>query len=196
MSQNMEEIIIKKLRLTGLTILLAVLLLLPWDYPVIKMYLFGTTEFESLELDEIKAGLIVDASVDINFGSYAYTKEDEYYVIWTGGAYAENYKYMGIKVPGSERSVMGKIAEAASNGEYVEPVKYVGIIREMSYDEYPLFKAFFQDAGWTDEEIEEDTLPYIIDVSYIEDAKHSKLYLYVLICLLPAVIAIWCSKWN
>ncbi|MDE7404177.1 MAG: hypothetical protein K2M81_03630 [Lachnospiraceae bacterium] len=210
MSQYRKEQIIKKLMFTMFTLLLAGVILLILDYPNIKIHLFGPTEFESLEPDEIEDGLVVEASIDINFGAYAHDEKqssyygfalsseetDVYYVIWTGDAYAEDYRYMGIKVPASEQSAMEEIAEAASNGAHVEPVKYTGIINKMSSEEYPLFKEYFQEAGWTKEEIEERTLPYTINVSYLEEADNSVLYIFMALFFVPAIIVVWCSKWK
>lgn len=200
MSQYRKGQIINKLIFTAVALLLAGMILLALDYPNIKMHLFGPVVFESLEPNEIKAGLIVEASIDTNFGSYAYTdsfrEEDVYYVIWTGDAYAEDYRYMGIKVPASEQSAMEEMAEAASNGKYTAPVKYTGIIHRMTSKEYSLFEACFREAGWTEEEIEESTLPYIMNVSYMEEEDNSGLYIFVGICLMPMLILVWCMKWN
>lgn len=209
MSEYWKEQITKKLLFTAFILLLAGVVLLILDYPNIKIHLFGPTEFESLEPDEIEGGLIVEASIDINFGAYAHNEKqsyygyalsseetDVYYVIWTGDAYAEDYRYMGIKVPASEQYVMEEIAEATSNGTHVEPVKYTGIINRMSSDEYPLFEAYFQEAGWTKEEIEERTLPYTINVSYMEEQDHSDLYLFMAVCLVPVILAVWFREWK
>lgn len=201
---------IKKLKFTIFILLFAGVLLLVLDYPNVKLRLLGPTEFASLKPDEIEGGLLVEVSVDINFGTYASNEEstyygygyassnttDLYYVIWTGDAYAEDYRYMGIEVPVSEQSVMDEIAEAASEGKPVEPVKYTGTIRRMSSEEYPLFKEFFEESGWTEEEIEARTLPYTIDVSYMEEQDHSDLYIFLLICLVPIIILVWCSEWK
>lgn len=209
MQQYRIERGIKKLRFTIFILLFAGVLLLVLDYPNMKLRLLGPTEFASLKPDEIEGGLLVEASIDVNFGSYAYNEQgsdygyystakttDLYYVIWTGDAYAEDYRYMGIKVPVSEQSVMDEITEAASEGKPVEPVKYIGMIKRMSSEEYPLFEEYFEEAGWTKEEIEERTLPYTIDVSYMEEQDHSDLYLFLLICLVPIIILIWCSEWK
>lgn len=210
MQQYRIERRIKKLRFTIFILLFAGVLLLVLDYPNIKLHLLGPTEFESLRPDEIEGGLLVEASINMNFGSYASNEQstyynayyfpsettDLYYVIWTGDAYAEDYRFMGIKVPVSEQSVMDEMAEAASEGKSVEPVKYTGIIHRMSSEEYPLFEEYFEEAGWTKEEIEERTLPYTIDVSYMEEQEHSDLYLFLLICLVPIIILIWCSEWK
>lgn len=212
MSQYRKEQIIKKLMFTMFTLLFAGGILLILDYPNIKIHLFGPTEFESLEPDEIKDGLIVEILADINFGAYAYNEQksfyygypypitskatDVYYVIWTGDAYAEDYRYMGIKVPVSEQDIMEEIAEAVSNGTHAEPVKYTGIINKMSSKEYPLFEAYFQEAGWSKEEIEKRTLPYTINVSFLEEGDNSVLYIFMGIFLVPAVLAVWCSEWK
>lgn len=210
MSEYWKEQIIKKLLFSAFILLLAGVVLLILDYPNIKMHLFGPVEFESLEPDEIDIGLIVDASIDINFGAYACEEKqsyyygysitseptDVYYVIRTGDVYAEDYKFMGIKVPATEQSVMEEIAEAASDGKHVEPAKYTAVITSMTSEEYPLFEAYFREAGWTEEEIEERTLPYTINVSYTEKQDHSDLYLVMAVFLVPVIIAVWCREWK
>ena len=81
-------------------------------------------------------------------------------------------------------------------GLIVEPVKYTGIIHRMSSEEYPLFEAYFQEEGWTEEEIKERTLPYTINVSYMEEQDHSDLYLFMVICLVPVILAVWLREWK
>lgn len=210
MQQYRKEHGIKKLKLTIFILLLAGVVLLILDYPNVKLHLFGPTEFESLRPDEIEGGLLVEASINMNFGSYASDEQstyynayyfpsettDLYYVIWTGDAYAEDYRFMGIKVPVSEQSVMDEMAEAASEGKNVEPVKYTGIIHRMSSEEYPLFEAYFEEAGWTKEEIAEHTLPYTINVSYMEEQDHSDLYWVMPIFVVPVIIVLWCREWK
>lgn len=209
MQQYRIEHGIKKLKLTIFIILLAGVVLLVLDYPNIKLRLLGVTEFESLRPDEIEGGLLVEASINMNFGSYASNEQstyygyysssdvkDLYYVIWTGDAYAEDYRYMGIKVPVSEQAAMDEMAEAAKGGKSVDPVKYTGVIHRMSSEEYGLFKAYFEEAGWTKEEIAERTLPYKIDVSYMEEQDHSDLYWTMPIFIVPVIIALWCREWK
>ncbi|MDE5908848.1 MAG: hypothetical protein K2H52_08960 [Lachnospiraceae bacterium] len=210
MQQYRKEHGIKKLKLTIFILLLAGVVLLILDYPNIKLHLLGPTEFASLSPDEVEGGLLVEVSIDINFGTYASNEQstyysnyfsttkttDLYYVIWTGDAYAEDYRYMGIKVPVSEQSVMDEIAEAVSEGKHADSVKYVGIINRMSSEEYPMFEAYFEEAGWTKEEIEERTLPYTINVSYMEEQDHSDLYWTMPIFVVPVIIVLWCRKWE
>ncbi len=135
----------------------------------------GPVVFESLEPDEINSSYLVNASIDTNFGAFMERYEtntkthysrttDVYYVIWTGDAYAEEYKYMGLKVPASQESAMEKVADATYYEEYIDPVEYTGAIRKMSAKEREYFEEYFKDAGWSDEEIAEYTLPYYINV--------------------------------
>lgn len=135
----------------------------------------GPVVFESLEPDEINSSYLVNASIDTNFGAFMERYEtntkthysrttDLYYVIWTGDAYAEEYKYMGIKVPASQESAMEKVADATYYEEYIDPIEYTGAIIKMSAKEREYFEEYFKDAGWSDEEIAEYTLPYYINV--------------------------------
>lgn len=207
--KDFKDQLIKKSLFTLFILFFVGLLLLVLDYSNIRAHIFGNTKFEELKPDEVKSGLVVDVSLSANFGSYAYTEEKTVYnslpvystvtavnyVIWTGKTDMVTYKYMGIEVPISEEEVMDEIAEATYNEEYVEPVQYSGIIQRMSSEEYNLFQEYFREAGWTEEEIEENTLPYSIDVSY-EVTDNSDLYIFLGLFFVPMLIFVWCKRLN
>lgn len=187
----------------GLLVLLAIGIVLIWlEFSNIVSLMRGHIQFETLEPDEINGSLVVDASIDTNFGAYLeeyekntktnYTRTTNlYYVIWTGDEYAEDFKYMGIKVPASEESTMEAIAEATYYEEYIDPVTYSGAINKMTNEEYKYFKEYFMDSGWTEEEVEEYTLPYYISVGALTGGSAVAAYVIMAIGIVLVIIAIW-----
>lgn len=145
----------------------------------VKAQLKGPVEFSSLQPDEIEERIVVNATIDANFGSYAEryeedveTKEtkttDLYYVIWTGDENAEDWRYMGIRVDASEMDAMEAMAEETYEYGYaLETIEYSGAIEKMSDEEYRYFKEYFEESGFTEEEIEAYTLPYCINVGFL-----------------------------
>lgn len=135
--------------------------------------IFGYAEFTELAPDEIKSQL-VEVDLTANFGYYLEEYEENtkthrktttslYYVIWTGDEDDVDYRYMSIKIPYSYYKVMEQMAENSSNQMYSDPVHFVGKIKKLNKEEYYYFKDYFEDAEWTNEEIEALTLPYYID---------------------------------
>lgn len=179
MLDEIRENNVTKLIATVIILLLAGIALIWLKSPNIKAYLYGNTQFETLKPEEIKSNILVDVSVDTNFGACmeeyvrSYLSDARttglYYVIWTGDNDAEEYKYMAIKVPVSEESTMRAIEEATYNYEYIDPVTYSGVINRMTPEETQYFEEYFLDGGWTKEEVEEQTLPYYINVGESTD---------------------------
>ncbi len=137
--------------------------------------------------DEINGDLIVEASINANFGAYMeeYSKNtktnvtrttDIYYVIWTGDDDSEDYKYMGIKVPASYGGQMDRMAEATYNYEMSDTIHFTGAVNKMSSEEYQYFREYFQESDWTDEEIDEYTLPYYISVGALTGGAATSAY--------------------
>ena len=143
--------------------------------------------FPTLLPDEINGDLIVEASINANFGAYMeeYSKNtktnvtrttDIYYVIWTGDDDSEDYKYMGIKVPASYGGQMDRMAEATYNYEMSDTIHFTGAVNKMSSEEYQYFREYFQESDWTDEEIDEYTLPYYISVGALTGGAATSAY--------------------
>lgn len=162
------------------------------EFSNFKSLLKGHVTFETLEPDEINEDLIVDASIDVNFGAYMEEYEentkthvtrttDLYYVIWTGDENSEDFKYMGIKVPVADEEEMEAMAEATYNGFYSDPISYSGAINKMSSEEYQYFKEYFMESGWTEEEVEEYSLPYYISVGALIGGAASTVYVILAI---------------
>ncbi len=148
----------------------------------------GSVQFETLEPDEIKEKVIVSASVDTNFGAFMEEYEENtkthltrttnlYYIIWTGDEDSEDYKYMGIKVSAADEMKMEAMADATYNYEYSDPIEYSGAIKKMSSEEYGFFKDYFIESGWTEEEFEEYTLPYYINVGALTGGAAAGVYI-------------------
>lgn len=134
----------------------------------------GYADFEELEPDEIKNQL-VEYEMVYNYGccieEYEYNETTHrsttkylYYLIATGDEYAEDYRYMAVKVPASYKTKMEKMADNTYNWLASTPITIQGKITKLDKEEYEYFVEFFEDAGWTEEEIEEGTLPYYINV--------------------------------
>lgn len=149
--------------------------LLVMEFSNVKSLMRGHVVFESLAPEEISGDLIVDVTLYDNFGCYMEQYEentkthtrrttDLYYVIWTGDDNAEDFRYMGIKVPASDENAMEKMAEATYYGEYSDPIVYSGAVNKMTAEEYEYFMEYFLESDFTEEEIEEWTLPYYISV--------------------------------
>ena len=157
------------------------------EFSNIRSLLRGHVKFETLLPDEINGDLIVVASINANFGAYMEeysmnTKTnvtrttDIYYVIWTGDDDSEDYKYMGIKVPASYGGQMDRMAEATYNYEMSDTIHFTGAVNKMSSEEYQYFREYFQESDWTDEEIDEYTLPYYISVGALTGGAATSAY--------------------
>lgn len=143
---------------------------------------FGYADFTQLEPDEIKNQL-VEYEMEDNFGycieEYEYNETTHrsttkylYYIIWTGDDDVEEFCYMTVKVPASYKTQMEKMADNtyywmigdAENYSNIDPINIKGKIQKMGDEEYGYFVEYFEEAGWTAEEIEEGTLPYYINM--------------------------------
>lgn len=145
----------------------------------------GPVDFASLQPHEIVDGMYVEATLDANFGCFAeeYEENEEthkvrttdlYYVIWTGDEYAEDWRYMGIKVDDSQMEAMEMMAEETYNYGCAEtPLVYTGKIFKMTPTEYTYFEEYFLESDFTAEEIEAATIPYCIRTSYTADWIYS-----------------------
>lgn len=159
----------------------------------------GYEVFEQLEPDEIKNQL-VEIDVTANFGCYMeeYSENTSthrrtttylYYVIWTGDDYATDFRYMTIKVPARFESEMEAIAENTYNELYSDPQHFVGKIRKLDSEEYGYFKEYFTEAGWSETDVEDMTLPYYIDVmgTYVSTG-YSSTYILLFVAGVALVI--------
>ena len=138
-------------------------------------HLKGSQVFEELAPEEIKPHTIVDLNLKYNCGGYMeeYEKNKStgrtrttyiYYVIWTGDEFDDDYRYISIKVPASYESQMEDMAEGTYNHSRTQAIAFSGEVQKMSNEDYEYYKEYFMDAGYTEAEFEEMTLPYHIVV--------------------------------
>lgn len=136
---------------------------------------FGYARFEALQPEKIRKQM-VDIELTVNFGCCIEEQEYGensnvgkttflYYTIWTGDEAAEDFRYMAIKVPVSYRRQMEDMAELTAQGYYADPLLLSGEITEMDDEEYACFREYFDDYDFSEEDIQDMTLPYYINVA-------------------------------
>ena len=137
---------------------------------------FGCVDFTTLEPDEIKSQL-VEFDLTANFGCYLEEYEYNsdtykrrttslYYIIWTGDDLSPDFRYMTVKVPASMQKSMDTMADKISEGLSASPVHIFGKIKKLDNEEYSYFTESLTSAGWSQQEIQDYTLPYYIDYAY------------------------------
>lgn len=187
MLEKLKKKSIRKIILPVVLLIVVGIALVGAEFSNFRSLLRGHVTFETLEPDEINGDLIVDASIDVNFGAFMEEYEENtkthathttslYYIIWTGDEDSEEYKYMGIKVPAEDERKMEAMAEATYNNKYSDPVSYSGAVNKMSSEEYRYFKEYFMESGWSEEEVEEYTLPYYISAGALTGGSASSVY--------------------
>lgn len=201
MFEKLKKKSITKALVPAIILVIAGIVLIAIEAANFMAILNGHVKFEDLKPEEIKDHLIVDASINANFGAFIEEYEENtkthatrttnlYYVIWTGDEYAEDYRYMGIRVPVEDEKAMEEMAEATYYYEYVDPIEYSGAIIEMDDEEYSYFKNYFLQSGFTEQEIEEWTLPYYINVGALTGGAAVTVYIILGIGVLLILIAI------
>lgn len=161
--------------------------------------------FEDLEPDEIKDQYVkigVTFSLgycleqyDENTSTHKRTTTHLYYVIPTGDEKAhenaDDYRFMSIKVPVKYQKQMDEITDLSWQGEYSEPLTFVGQIRKLNNEEYRIFKSIMkEDFYLTDEEFEEITLPYYIDVTGTSVIT-SNSGVYTILLVVAGLLVLW-----
>lgn len=136
--------------------------------------IFGYADFSQLTPDKIKSQL-VEVDLTSNYGCYLEeyerntqtnrkTTTNLYYVILTGDEYSMDSQYMSIKVPPSYEKRMDQMAEKTANYQLTIPgIHFIGKIHKLDNEEYHYFRKYFKDADWSEEEIDELTIPYYIE---------------------------------
>lgn len=201
MLDKLKKKSIKKSLFSVILLVVIGLILIGVEFSNLKSLLNGHVKFETLTPEEISEDVIVDASINTNFGCFAeYYEEntdthvtrttDLYYIIWTGDEDDEDYRYIGIKVPVEDEDAMEAMAEATYYYEYSDPIEYSGAINKMNDEEYQYFKEYFIESGWTEEEFEEWTLPYYISVGALTGGAAVTVYVIFGIGVLLVLIGI------
>ncbi len=201
MFENLRKKSIKKIMLIVILLIVVGFLFSAFQIPSLIALMKGHEKFESLAPNEIKENIIVDATIDVNFGAFMEEYEentkthvtrttDMYYVIWTGEEDDMDYRYMAIKVPESYIAEMDAMADATYNYEYVEPISFSGAIKEMDSQELQYFEEYFLESGFTREELDDYIIPYFIDQGSMVGSNAVMVYVLLVFGLILMVIGV------
>lgn len=190
MFEELKKKILKSSLLWSIILIIAGLGLAGWNAMNAFYAATGYVDFTQLESGQIKSQL-VDFNLAECYGCYLIAGEENtkthqqkvthlYYVIMTGdeNSAVEDWRYMSIKVPAKYESRMDAISEATANGTAVEPLLLSGKIEKLSAEDESYFKSYFREAGFTDEEIAAETIPYNI-VVFASKASMSGVYIFL-----------------
>lgn len=202
MLEELKKKSIKKSLFATILLLIAGIGLIVLEFSNLKSLLKGPVQFETLKPEEITEDLIVDASININFGAFMerYEKNtktnverttDLYYVILTGDEYDDDFCFMGLKVSPTYMKRMDKMAEASYYGEATETIKFSGAINKMDKDEYKYFKEYLMEGGLTAKEVEEYALPYYISSGALTGGAATTVYVITGLGVLLILFAVF-----
>lgn len=147
----------------------------------------GRQVFEELKPEEIKEGLVVDASITANFGAFMerYEKNTStgskrttalYYIIWTGTENDSDFRYMAVRVPASWEDKMEDMADNTFDNKYSEPIQVSGTIKEMNSSEIKYFTEYMMEYGYSKEQVNEMILPYYIHQGSLGNTSSGVVY--------------------
>ena len=188
----------KALPVSILLIVIAVVLLVIFGKKMLASFT-GYENFESLTPDEI-SNQMVELDLRYNFGGFLEQYEENtttkvqkteyiYYIIETGDDYAVDWRYMAVRVPAWLESKMEAMADNTYEGYESDPIHLAGEIRKLSSEELRYFNDTFKEAEWTDAEIAEGTLPYVILADHTDTASSKGPYIAVSIGC--ALLILW-----
>ena len=158
----------------------------------------GYVSFVDLDLDEISDQWVA-LNLEDNWGVFAdYSETDSnthitrtvrlYYIIHAEDNLTTDFRYMAVEVPAAYEDRMNQMAQ---RGAYGDPLFLSGRIMKMEGDIYRYFKEYMMEGGITEEEFEQYTLPYYIEVYSNETFENvftvSAFLLGVLLILLAVI---------
>lgn len=201
MFENLRKKSIKKVLFVVILLIVVGFLFAVFQIPNLMALMKGHERFESLAPDEIKEKVIVDATIEVNFGAFMEEYEentkthvtkttDMYYVIWTGDEDDMDYRYMAIKVPAYYIDQMDEMADATYNYEYVEPISFSGAIKKMDSQELQYFEEYFLESGFTREELDDYIIPYYIEEGELVGGGAGLVYVLLVFGLILMVIGV------
>lgn len=159
-------------------------------------------ELDSLAVDEVEEGLYIEASTDICYGScmeYTSGKHDqtlyEYYVVPLVRN-GEEY-YICAKVSASNTTDFFNVSLATDQyfanirSDLADAISFEGNLEKMDAEETKYYNEWFEEAGFSDSEIEEYVLPYYVNTSTSQDAGVAAFMGLITAALLGAGIALF-----
>ncbi len=174
MFEELKKKSLKKSLFVTIVLMIAGLALVIWHAINFWYIVTGYAQFEQLQPNQIRNQL-VDVNLTANFGcyleEYEYNSETRYrktthlyYIIITGDEYDTDYRFMTLKVPPKYQKTLDAMTENTYNQILSDPVILSGKIKKLSNEDYEYFKEYFtEDDVWTEEEFEQQTLPYYIE---------------------------------
>lgn len=191
MFEELKKKIIKGSLLWSIILIIAGLGLAGWNAMNAFYAATGYVKFETLAPGEIKSQL-VDVDLQYSFGCYLEEYERNtktnvtktthlYYLTWTGDDNATDWRYLSVKLPVKYEKQMDAITENTYNELLSEPLHLSGEIKKLDAEEISYFRSFLKELGFTDEDIDESTLPYYINV-YASKASMNSIFIF-LFCL-------------
>lgn len=177
------------------------LVLAVWNFSSAYYALAGYVRFEDLRPEELKNQL-VEANINLVWDCYLEqgTKNTStnrttinyyWYVIATGDEYAMDYCYLGIKVPKKLKNQMDDIMDYYYENDlpYPDALNITGKVKKLTGKNFDYFHDFFTDDDFlSEEEFEEYTVPYYIDVNLNLDTMK---YGYVILFLAGVGLVVW-----
>ncbi len=174
MFEELKKKIMKGSLLWSIILIIAGLGLAGWNAMNAFYAATGYVDFTTLAPEEIKSQL-VDVDLQESFGCYLEEQETNtkthvtktthyYYIIWTGDENATDWRYMSVKVPAKYGTTMDTLTDNTYNEVLSDPVSLSGEIKKLDSEEMSYFRSTLKQLGLTDEEIDESTLPYYINV--------------------------------
>lgn len=175
MLKELKKITFKKIgKIVLICGIIFILLFVP-TIPCIVTLLNGTSDLYSIPIDKLP-GAYVECDIGFIFDSFAekaVTKNNSrirssrYYIIPIG-----DYEFMGISVNSTDVSLADKILkETYSWIEEGKPITHSlhikGTVKEMNYKVAGYYEDWFIEAGFTDEEIDQYALKYVIEPNYL-----------------------------
>lgn len=157
----------------------------------------GHAKLEELKPEDIKEGMVIDASIEANYGAFMemYKKNTStgkktttslYYIIWTG---TENDDpFMGVRVPVSMEDEMEAMADNTFSNKYSDPIKISGTVKKMTSSEEKYFISYMKEFGYTEQEVKDMIIPYYIYDGKVGDMVSEVVYVIFGIGL---VLVIW-----
>ncbi len=157
----------------SIILILAGVVLAGWNAVSALQVVTGYVDFSTLEPGKIN-NQVVKIDLAYNFACYleeyskntktnATTTTHYYYVILTRDGEELDDRFMSIKVPAKFGAELDDMAMATAEGGTTTPMTFYGKIKKLDSEEMYYFKDYLKEFGWTDEDIEAETLPYYID---------------------------------
>lgn len=195
MFEELKKKTLKSSLLGSIILILAGLGLAGWNALDAFYSVIGYTDFTTIPTEDISSQLVT-VDLKYNFGCYLeeYEKNTKtgstktthlYYVIGTEDVESPDidWKFMSIKVPASYASRMDKMYEGDTT-----PVTFSGKIKKLDAEETRYFREYFEEAGFTDAEIDAATIPYYIQCFASPVSMSS---MYIVLFAVGALLLIW-----